>query len=29
MAWLKIDPRFDSIREEPRFQELMRRVGLI
>jgi tetratricopeptide (TPR) repeat protein len=29
MAWLKTDPRFDRIREEPRFQELMRRVGLI
>jgi tetratricopeptide (TPR) repeat protein len=29
MTWLKIDPRFDSIREEPEFQDLMRRVGLI
>lgn len=29
MTWLKTDPRFDSIRQEPRFQELMRRVGLI
>jgi tetratricopeptide (TPR) repeat protein len=29
MTWLKTDPRFDRIREEPRFQELMRRVGLI
>jgi serine/threonine protein kinase/tetratricopeptide (TPR) repeat protein len=29
MTWLKTDPRFDSIRQEPKFQELMRRVGLI
>jgi tetratricopeptide (TPR) repeat protein len=29
MTWLKTDPRFDRIRQEPRFQELMRRVGLI
>jgi len=29
MTWLKTDPRFDRIREEPRFQDLMRRVGLI
>jgi eukaryotic-like serine/threonine-protein kinase len=29
MTWLKVDPRFDSIRQEPGFQELMRRVGLI
>lgn len=29
MTWLKTDPRFDGIREEPRFQELMRRTGLI
>src|SRR5213595_1601386 len=28
MLWLKEDRRFDSIRQEPRFQELMRRVGL-
>ncbi len=29
MTWLKTDQRFDRIRGEPRFQELMRRVGLI
>jgi serine/threonine protein kinase/tetratricopeptide (TPR) repeat protein len=29
MTWLKTDPRFDKIRNEPRFQDLMRRVGLV
>ena len=29
MVWLKVDQRFDKIRRAPRFQDLMRRVGLI
>jgi serine/threonine protein kinase/tetratricopeptide (TPR) repeat protein len=29
MTWLKVDARFDAIREDPAFQDLMRRVGLI
>lgn len=28
LVWIKIDPRFDSLREEPRFQEILKRMGL-
>lgn len=28
LVWLKRDPRWDEIRAQPRFQELVRRVGL-
>lgn len=28
MVWLKIDPRFDSLRGEPRFQEILTQMGL-
>jgi TolB-like protein/Tfp pilus assembly protein PilF len=28
MVWLRTDPRFDRLRDDPRYQDLMKRVGI-
>ena len=28
MVWVKVEPRFDSLRNNPRFQEILRKMNL-